>query len=87
MGLVEWERGIDQIVLLEDGAVFIEVASVPGAFYEVEFNDGASAWQRLPFLVEGSGTRTFWIDREPPHTPSHPRESEIRLYRLRKADE
>ena len=67
---------------LSNGDYLIEIASIPGAVYAVEYSHDMTAWTRVVPSVTAPANRLQWIDNGPPKTASHPSTAPARYYRF-----
>jgi len=67
---------------LSNGDMLIEVASIPGHEYAIEYSDNLEDWFRVQQTVTAVANRLQWIDNGPPKTAVHPSEVDQRFYRL-----
>jgi hypothetical protein len=67
---------------LSNGDHLIEIASIPGAVYAVEYSHDMTAWTRVLSSVSAPANRLQWIDNGPPKTASHPTTVSSRYYRF-----
>jgi uncharacterized repeat protein (TIGR01451 family) len=68
--------------MLSNGDYLIEIASIPGAVYAVEYSHDMTAWTRVVPSVTAPANRLQWIDNGPPKTASHPSTAPARYYRF-----
>lgn len=73
---------VSRIQALANGDMLIEITSVPGASYAVEYSHDMHTWIRASGSATASGNRLQWIDSGPPKTESHPSTVPSRMYRL-----
>ena len=66
---------------LGNGDHLIEIASIPGATYAVEYSADMATWTRVVPNVTAAANRLQWIDNGPPNTESHPATVPQRMYR------
>jgi len=74
---------VSQAHRLISGDQFIEIASIPGATYEMEYTSDFSIWQTVRPQIMATADRLLWLDNGPPKTDIHPREASKRFYRFR----
>ena len=67
---------------LSNGDILIEVASIPGHDYAIEYSANMNAWNRVPQTLNAPANRLQWIDNGPPKTLVHPSTVPQRFYRL-----
>jgi uncharacterized repeat protein (TIGR01451 family) len=67
---------------LSNGDMLIEVATIPGHEYAIEYSDNLVDWFRVQQTVTAVANRLQWIDNGPPKTAVHPSEADQRFYRL-----
>jgi hypothetical protein len=67
---------------LSNGDQLIEIASVPGGTYAVEYSADLADWTRVVPMVTATANRLQWIDNGPPKTASHPSSVAARYYRF-----
>lgn len=67
---------------LSNGDHLIEIASIPGAVYAVEYSHDMTAWTRVMPSVTAPANRLQWIDNGPPKTANHPATVPSRYYRF-----
>lgn len=67
---------------LSNGDHLIEIASIPGAVYAVEYSHNTTSWTRVVPSVTAPANRLQWIDNGPPKTESHPASVPSRYYRF-----
>lgn len=73
---------VTRMMTLPGGDRLIEIASIPGATYAIEYGPDAATWSRVTPLVTATSQRLQWIDNGPPKTRSHPSEVTRRFYRF-----
>ncbi|MEM1084235.1 MAG: Ig-like domain-containing protein [Verrucomicrobiota bacterium] len=73
---------VSRRVVMGNGDFLIEIASVPGASYAVEYSDDMKIWKRVEPVLIAEGNRLQWIDNGPPKTESHPSAAGSRFYRF-----
>ncbi|MCH7225008.1 DUF11 domain-containing protein [Haloferula sp. A504] len=67
---------------LGNGDHLIEIASIPGATYAVEYSPDMTTWMRVLPSITAPANRLQWIDSGPPKTESHPSATASRFYRF-----
>jgi uncharacterized delta-60 repeat protein len=73
---------IDQVRLMEGGAVLIEFPTTPGRQYQVQYSHDGTNWQASLPNIRAAANRTQWMDRGLPRTDSHPSAHVSRFYRV-----
>lgn len=73
---------VTRMMTLPGGDWLIEIASIPGATYAIEYAPDAATWSRVTPLVTATSQRLQWIDNGPPKTRSHPSDVPRRFYRF-----
>lgn len=73
---------VTRMMTLPGGDQLIEIASIPGATYAIEYAPETSGWIRVTPLVTAASQRLQWIDNGPPKTRSHPSTVPRRFYRF-----
>ncbi len=80
------ESGIETLrtIVLANGDVLIEISSVPGAIYAVEYSPDMTpgGWIRVQPTITAVATSLQWIDNGAPKTASHPSTAASRFYRF-----
>ena len=76
--------GVDVTLMqvLGNGDVLIEVASIPGHVYAIEYSADMTGWLRVSPTVSAPANRLQWIDNGPPKTAVRPSEVRQRFYRI-----
>ena len=69
-------------IALANGDRLIEIASIPGASYAVEYSSDMLTWKRVVPNIVAPANRLQWIDSGPPKTESHPSTVPSRFYRF-----
>ncbi|HBM86418.1 MAG TPA: hypothetical protein DD423_06540, partial [Opitutae bacterium] len=77
-------RGLDVTLMkvLSNGDILIEVASVPGHEYAIEYSEDMTVWDRVFQSISAPANRLQWIDDGPPKTTVRPSQVRQRFYRL-----
>lgn len=73
---------VTRMMSLPGGDKLIEIASLPGATYAIEYAPDTTGWIRVTPPVVATSQRLQWIDNGPPKTRSHPSEVPRRFYRF-----
>ena len=73
---------VTRCVVLSSGDVLVEIASIPGTTYMVDYTNEAHAWIRASGSITAVSNRLQWIDNGPPKTQSHPSTVASRFYRF-----
>ncbi|MEO8616062.1 MAG: Calx-beta domain-containing protein [Luteolibacter sp.] len=68
--------------MLSNRDYLIEIASIPGAVYAVEYSHDLAVWTRVVPTITAPANRLQWIDNGPPKTTSHPSAVPNRYYRF-----
>jgi hypothetical protein len=68
--------------VLSNGDILIELASLPGHEYAVEYSEDLTVWSRVFQSISASADRLQWIDDGPPKTAVRPSQVRQRFYRL-----
>lgn len=66
-----------------DGTFIIDLDTVLGTAYTVQFSSDLADWRTAGPVMWGTGARLTWTDDGPPKTPSRPAAFVRRFYRLR----
>ena len=73
---------VNRIQKTADGRMLLEIRTIPGRFYLVEYSGDADTWLQAVPVMKAAGERIFWYDDGPPETDSSPSESATRFYRV-----
>lgn len=69
-------------VVLVDGSVLIDYATVAGRTYYIQYSADMITWTTAVPLQTGTGSTRQWIDHGPPKTEAHPSSVGARFYRI-----
>ena len=73
---------LNRIVSLPNEDKLLEFASTVGETYTIQFSKNGKDWiDVVPDVIAGANV-TQWVDNGPPKTPSHPRTTKNRFYRV-----
>ena len=69
-------------VVLVDGSVLIDYATVSGGTYYIQYSADMTTWNTVFPAQIGTGSTRQWIDNGPPKTEAHPSTVGTRFYRI-----
>ena len=73
---------LNRIALLPNRDTLLEFTSIVGDIYTIQFSENGEDWTDVvPDVIAGANV-TQWVDNGPPKTPSHPRTTKNRFYRV-----
>ena len=73
---------LNRIALLPNRDTLLEFTSIVGDTYTIQFSENGEDWTDVvPDVIAGANV-TQWVDNGPPKTPSHPRTTKNRFYRV-----
>ena len=73
---------LNRIALLPNRDTLLEFTSIVGDTYTIQFSENGEDWTDVvPNVIAGANV-TQWVDNGPPKTPSHPRTTKNRFYRV-----
>ncbi len=73
---------LNRIASLPNQDKLLEFISTVGEAYTIQFSDNGKDWINVvPDVIAGANV-TQWVDNGPPKTPSHPRRTKSRFYRV-----
>ncbi|HEY1120341.1 MAG TPA: hypothetical protein VGE67_02020, partial [Haloferula sp.] len=73
---------VTKLAVLSSGDILVEIDSIPGTTYVVDYSNDAQTWIRSSGSVTAVSNRLQWIDNGPPKTQSHPSTVSSRFYRF-----
>ena len=73
---------LNRVASLPNEDKLLEFISIVGDTYTIQFSENGKDWINVvPDVIAGANV-TQWIDNGPPKTPSHPRTTKSRFYRV-----
>lgn len=81
------ETSPEKILPLADQSILLEFPTEVGQTYRIQYSLDLENWTTSPVAVIAAANRTVWIDQGPPKTDCHPRDCQMRIYRVVKAIE
>ena len=72
----------DRIIPMPDRTMLLEFGSVPGKRYQIQYSHDMETWLNSPVIITAGANRTQWIDQGLPKTNCHPKDCNMRFYRI-----
>ncbi|MDB4438303.1 hypothetical protein N9195_01800 [bacterium] len=72
----------DKLMVMQDRTILLEFETTPGKRYQIQYSPDMQIWHASPAVIEANANRTQWFDQGLPKTNCHPKDCNMRLYRV-----